>query len=156
MRAVTEAVVRRCSAKKGVLINFAKFTGKHLCQSLFLIKLQACKISKKTSFHRAPPVAAFGKVFYQPNRLFPNLILFQILLFHLYVRKFVVRKFDYSTTKRVSLQNFKPIFAVVLQVFHLECHGEASLKVAFVLFGLVFMTVKPLLKLRLSCLVLFS
>ena len=32
---------RRCSVKKGVLRNFAKFTGKHLCQSLFLIKLQA-------------------------------------------------------------------------------------------------------------------
>ena len=27
--------------KKGVLRNFTKFTGKHLCQSLFLIKLQA-------------------------------------------------------------------------------------------------------------------
>ena len=27
--------------KKVVLRNFAKFTGKHLCQSLFLIKLQA-------------------------------------------------------------------------------------------------------------------
>ena len=27
--------------KKGVLENFTKFTGKHLCQSLFLIKLQA-------------------------------------------------------------------------------------------------------------------
>ena len=27
--------------KKGVLRNFAKFTGKHPCQSLFLIKLQA-------------------------------------------------------------------------------------------------------------------
>ena len=27
--------------KKGVLRNFAKFTGKHLCQSLFLIGLQA-------------------------------------------------------------------------------------------------------------------
>ena len=26
--------------RKGVLRNFAKFTGKHLCQSLFLIKLQ--------------------------------------------------------------------------------------------------------------------
>ena len=32
---------RRCSVRKGVLRNFAKFTGKHLCQSLFLIKLQA-------------------------------------------------------------------------------------------------------------------
>ena len=31
----------RCSVRKGVLTNFANFTGKHLCQSLFLIKLQA-------------------------------------------------------------------------------------------------------------------
>ena len=29
-----------CSVRKGVLRNFAKFTGKHLWQSLFLIKLQ--------------------------------------------------------------------------------------------------------------------
>ena len=26
---------QRCSVRKGVLRNFAKFTGKHLCQSLF-------------------------------------------------------------------------------------------------------------------------
>ena len=32
---------RRCSVRKGVLGNFAKFTGKHLCQILFLIRLQA-------------------------------------------------------------------------------------------------------------------
>ena len=32
----SEAVVRRCSIKKGFLKNFVKFTGKHLCQSLFL------------------------------------------------------------------------------------------------------------------------
>ena len=31
---------RRFSIKEGVLKNFAKLTGKHLCQSLFLIKLQ--------------------------------------------------------------------------------------------------------------------
>ena len=31
---------RRCSVEKGVLQNFGKFTGKHLCWSLFLIKLQ--------------------------------------------------------------------------------------------------------------------
>ena len=45
---------RSCPIKKSILKNFAKFTGKHLCQShlchlcqshlchLFLIKLQAC------------------------------------------------------------------------------------------------------------------
>ena len=32
----------RQSVKKDVLKNFTKFTGKHLCWSLFLIKLQAC------------------------------------------------------------------------------------------------------------------
>ena len=31
---VAETVARRCS-EKGVLRSFAKFTGKHLCQSLF-------------------------------------------------------------------------------------------------------------------------
>ena len=31
---------RKCSVKKGVLKTFAIFTGKHLCWSLFLIKLQ--------------------------------------------------------------------------------------------------------------------
>ena len=45
--------------KKGVLRNFAKFTGKHLCQSLFLIKLQASRpptLSKKRLWHRCFPV----------------------------------------------------------------------------------------------------
>ena len=35
---------RRCSVKKGVLSNFAKFTGKHLYQILFLIELQASSL----------------------------------------------------------------------------------------------------------------
>ena len=30
---------QRCSVKKGALRNFAKFTGKHLCQSLFFNKV---------------------------------------------------------------------------------------------------------------------
>ena len=30
---------QRCSMKKGILRNFTKFTGKHLCQSLFFHKL---------------------------------------------------------------------------------------------------------------------
>ena len=33
---------RRCSVREGVLRNFTKFTGKHMCQSLFfLLKFQA-------------------------------------------------------------------------------------------------------------------
>ena len=49
-----EAVVKTCSVKKVVHRNSAKFTGKHLCQSLFLIKLQApgeiCEIFKYIFF----------------------------------------------------------------------------------------------------------
>ena len=39
----------RCFVKKGVLKNFAKFTGKHLCQSLFFNKVagNACNFIKK-------------------------------------------------------------------------------------------------------------
>ena len=39
----TEAVTGGVSVKKGVFRNFTKFTGKYLCQSRFLIKLQAKK-----------------------------------------------------------------------------------------------------------------
>ena len=53
---------RRCSVRKGVLRNFAKFTGKHLCQSLFFNKVADletlvqvffcifCRLSKNTFF----------------------------------------------------------------------------------------------------------
>ena len=34
---------RRCSVRKGVLRNFAKFTGKHLCQSLLFNKIAGCR-----------------------------------------------------------------------------------------------------------------
>ena len=71
--------------KKSVVRNFAKFTGKHLCQRLVFnkvagLKLQTCnfikkealahvvfceycEISKNTFFYRTPPVAAsvYGK-----------------------------------------------------------------------------------------------
>ena len=69
--------------KNGVLRNFAKFTGKHLCQNLFFNKVvgkacnfikkeslaqvfscEFCEISKKTFFYRTPPVAASGGSIY--------------------------------------------------------------------------------------------
>ena len=37
---------QRCSVKKGVLRNFAKFTGKHLCQRLFFNKVAGDSSSK--------------------------------------------------------------------------------------------------------------
>ena len=37
-----------CSIKKGVFINFAKFTGQHLCQSLFFNKVAGLGSEKQT------------------------------------------------------------------------------------------------------------
>ena len=71
--------------KKGVLRNFVKFTGKHLCQSLFSIKIQACnfikkealalmfscsfcEISQNTFFFRTAPVAASVNKYKMANR----------------------------------------------------------------------------------------
>ena len=51
----TEVVARRCSVKKGVLRNFAKFTGKHLCQSLYFNKvagLRPATLLKQRLWHR--------------------------------------------------------------------------------------------------------
>ena len=48
-----------CSLKKCVLRNFAKFTGKHLCQSLFFDKvadLRPATLLKKRLWHRCFPV----------------------------------------------------------------------------------------------------
>ena len=64
--------------KKAVLRNFTKFTGKHLCQSLFInacnfakketlaqvFFCEFCKISKNTFSFRTPLVAAF--IFWTP------------------------------------------------------------------------------------------
>ena len=84
---------RRCYIKKVVLRNFAIFTGKHLCWSLFLIKLKAshakvwfqwglqlysketltqvfsyeyCKISKKTYFEKYLWMAASDRAVNTP------------------------------------------------------------------------------------------
>ena len=42
---------QRCSLRTGVLRNFAKFIGKHLFQSLFLIKLQASALLSAQVFN---------------------------------------------------------------------------------------------------------
>ena len=54
-----EAVVQRCSVKIGVLRNFVKFTGKHMCQSLLFNKvagLRPATLLKKRLWHRCFPV----------------------------------------------------------------------------------------------------
>ena len=81
VRRKEEAVAQTCFVKKGVLRNFAKFTGKHLCQSLFFNKVAGlkscnytkkdtlaqvfsgdfCEISKNVIFYRTLLVTAPGK-----------------------------------------------------------------------------------------------
>ena len=53
-----EAVVPRCSVKKGVLRNFAEFTGKHLSQSLFFNKVAGLSLQfyYKGDWHKCFPV----------------------------------------------------------------------------------------------------
>ena len=50
---------------KGVLRIFSKFTGKHQCWSVFLIKLQTCSSFKKRLQHRCFPVK-FARFFRTP------------------------------------------------------------------------------------------
>ena len=53
--AIIRSSHQRCSVRKGVLRNFAKFTGKHLCQSLFFNKvagLRPATLLKKRLWHR--------------------------------------------------------------------------------------------------------
>ena len=63
--------------EKGVLKNFAKFTGKHLCQSFFVNKVaglkpaqvfscEICKMFKNTFFHRIPSVAVL--IIWRPSK----------------------------------------------------------------------------------------
>ena len=50
---------RRCSLRKGVLRNYVKFTGKHLCQSLLFNKvagLRPATLLKKKLWHRCFPM----------------------------------------------------------------------------------------------------
>ena len=49
---------RRYSIRKGVLRNFGKFTGKHLCQSLFVNKVvgRPATLLKKRLWHRCFPM----------------------------------------------------------------------------------------------------
>ena len=43
LHAICRSSHRRWSVRKGVLRNFAKFTGKHLCQSLFFNKVEGLR-----------------------------------------------------------------------------------------------------------------
>ena len=48
------------------------------------------------------------------------------------------------THKKVSLQNFKPIFWTILRFFNIEYHGQTSFEVVFVMFSLVSIKLRKL------------
>ena len=72
---------RRCSLREGVLRNFAKFTGKHQCQSLFFNK--AAGFRPVTLLEKDIPAQMFSCEFCEiskntfleknPERLLPKL-----------------------------------------------------------------------------------
>ena len=72
--------------KKGILKNFAKFTGKHLCQSLFFTKvadLRPATLLKKRLWHRYFPVnfAKFLKTSFLQNTSRRLLLQFCLLIY---------------------------------------------------------------------------
>ena len=46
------------------------------------------------------------------------------------------------TLKNARLQNLKLIFLVILRIYDLECHGQTSVNVDLIMFGVVFMKFK--------------
>ena len=76
------------------------------------------------------------------NRPFPNLLFHQILLFRLHLRKCVNNLVIHP--QKVRLQNLKLIFPVILRIFDIESHSQTSVKVASVMFALVFMKFRKL------------
>ena len=82
--AISRSSHQRCPMRKGVLRNFAKFTRKHLCQSLFLNKvagLNPATLLKKKLWHRCLPVN-FAKFLRKPflQNTFGRLFLYLKLL----------------------------------------------------------------------------
>ena len=78
---------QRCSLKKGALRNFTKFTGKHLCQSLFFNKVAGLKpetLLKNRPWHKWFPIN-FMK--FLRTTFFTEHLRWLLLFFHLTQRK---------------------------------------------------------------------
>ena len=70
------------------------------------------------------------------------LLFYHFFLFHLYLIKYLNNSVIYP--QKVRLQNLKLIFLVILQTFDLECHGQTSVKIELVMFGLVLIKFRKL------------
>ena len=92
---------QRCSLRKGVLRNFPRFTGKYLCQSLFLSKLQtsACNFIKKETVAQM----FFCEFCEIPNKTFLQHVSGRLLLEVFYSRfkfkcSFLFRSFQHGSS----------------------------------------------------------
>ena len=88
----TNILATGCVLKKRFLANFAKFTGKHLCQSLFFNKvagLWPATLLKKRLWYRCFPVnfAKFLRTPFYIEHLWWLLLVFNNLLFSSYWKR---------------------------------------------------------------------
>ena len=97
---IVKAVAQRCSVRKGVLRNFAKFTGKRLCQSFFFNKVSGLRPAtslKKRLWYRCFPVN-YAKFLRTPfltehlRWLLLELLLPEISMFILQIQKIILVK----------------------------------------------------------------
>ena len=92
------------------------------------------------------------------NEIFLNLTLFnffyknkQIVLINLsWISHFSIFFQKICKQFKINFQNFKPLFPVILRIFDLECHGQTSLKIPFLMFGYIFMKFRKLRCFRLE------
>ena len=101
---------RRCSTRKGVLRNFAKFTGKDLCQGLFFNKatgLRPATLLKKKLWRKCFPVnfVKFLRApFFQNTPGWPLLEfqLFSVLLWRPFMETFLYNAFQWKKSRQLN------------------------------------------------------
>ena len=114
----SEAATIRCSVKKGVLRNFAKFAGKHLCQSLFFNKVAGLRL-----WHRCFPVnfAKFLRTPFLQNTLWRLLFRFEQALM-------IVKSLSRKNTHTHTHESHK-IVASLERSFYRSSHSKMLLKI---------------------------
>ena len=103
----TEAATRDVLWEKGVLRNFAKFTGKHLCQSLSFNKvadLSPAKLLKKMLWRRCFPVnfAKFLRTPFLQNTSGRLLLSIKLLMILKFIFMFSFRSVRWVTSLKVE------------------------------------------------------
>ena len=101
---------RRCSTRKGVLRNFAKFTGKELCQGLVFNKatgLRPATLLKEKLWRKCFPVnfAKFLRAsFFQntPGRPLLEFQLFSVLLWRPFMETFLYNAFQWKKSRQLN------------------------------------------------------